>query len=151
MNETIVAHESIITITRSTFTRMRAGENGGAIYAEGGVINLKGSPENIFMNHVGSYSALQCNGCTLVITGDNTSLRGVGGAIQAYNNGKLIFTSGNVILSRNVIYVHKSEVTCNSGATVVLDGNTAESHGGGVCLESSSAQISRCNMIMLRN
>ncbi len=111
------------------------------------------------MNHVGSYSALQCKGCTLVITGDNTfknnsSLRDVGGAIQAYNGKLILFTSGNVIFSRNVggaIYVHKSEVTCDSGATVVLDGNTAEFHGGGMYLEASPVQISRCNMKFINN
>lgn len=136
--------------------------SGGAICASGGVVILEGT---IFVGNLGGSNggALHCDRCTLVLRGNNSfenngftnKYMSIGGAINIFL-GKLIFKSGTAIFSQNegftggAITLHNSEVSCDHGATVFLNGNRAE-HGGGMHSVWSKVETSKCAMTFVGN
>lgn len=162
--------DSIVTITGSVFTRNSAFYSGGAIYVHrGSSLILEGNLRNKFESNFGSskggaIEAIDCDKCTLIMAGFNVFQNNYidtdyGGAVSVIH-GKLMIMPGNTSFYKNwaddlggvggAIGMSCSVMSCDSASTLVFEGNRAE-HGGGMYMETSSADTSNCSMNFISN
>lgn len=134
----LAKYGSAITITGSVFIRNKAALSGGAVHVHDGVIILDGNPTDTFLHNVASSGgAVQCEKCTLLMTGNNTFQNNrantgakTGGAVAIFD-GRLMFISGMAVFTKNkalsggALRISDCDVSCDSGSTVVLDENRA--------------------------
>ncbi len=99
--------------------------------------------------------AVACEFCNITMLGNNTfeqnGLSGLptyGGAVSVLN-GRIQFKPGNTLFLRNegnrggaiIATISKLAIMCDDGAIIVLEGNKADSGGGGAYFVNSIVQV----------